>query len=56
MPAQLRIASHDRNSAVVSKGVAGTVRRAKTYEQAGIDALWLAGGIPGRGCPGCMPK
>ena len=25
MPAQLRIASHDRNAAVVSKGVAGTV-------------------------------
>ena len=34
-----------RTVALRTEGVAGTVRRAKAYEQAGVDALWLAGGI-----------
>ena len=38
-----------RTVALRTEGVAGTVRRAKAYEQAGVDALWLAGGITREG-------
>ena len=38
-----------RTVALRTEDVAGTVRRAKAYEQAGVDALWLAGGITREG-------
>ena len=38
-----------RTSALSTEGVAGTSRRAKAYEQAGVDALWLAGGVTREG-------
>ena len=38
-----------RTSSLRTEGVAGTVRRAKAYEQAGVDALWLAGGVTREG-------
>ena len=41
-----------RTSALANEGVAGTVRRAKAYEQAGVDALWLAGGVTREGVAG----
>ena len=41
-----------RTVALRTEGVAGTVRRAKAYEQAGVDALWLAGGITREGVSG----
>ena len=41
-----------RTVALRTEGVAGTVRRAKAYEQAGVDALGLAGGITREGVSG----
>jgi len=41
-----------RTVALRTEGVAGTVRRAKAYEQAGVDALWLAGGTTREGVSG----
>ena len=38
-----------RTSALATEGVDGTVRRAKAYERAGVDALWLAGGVTREG-------
>jgi carboxyvinyl-carboxyphosphonate phosphorylmutase len=38
-----------RTGALRTEGVAGTVRRARAYQQAGVDALWLAGGITREG-------
>ena len=41
-----------RTSALRTEGVAGTIRRAQAYEQAGADAIWLAGGITQEGVSG----
>ena len=38
-----------RTGALRAEGLDGTVRRAKAYERAGVDALWLAGGITREG-------
>lgn len=38
-----------RTAGLRTEGVDGTVRRAKAYEQAGVDALWLAGGVTREG-------
>jgi carboxyvinyl-carboxyphosphonate phosphorylmutase len=38
-----------RTGALRTEGVDGTVRRARAYEQAGVDALWLAGGVTREG-------
>lgn len=38
-----------RTGALRTEGVDGTARRAKAYEQAGVDALWLAGGVTREG-------
>jgi oxaloacetate decarboxylase len=38
-----------RTSALRTEGVDGTVQRAMAYERAGVDALWLAGGITREG-------
>ena len=41
-----------RTGALRTEGVDGTARRAKAYEEAGVDALWLAGGITREGVSG----
>jgi oxaloacetate decarboxylase len=41
-----------RTSALRTEGVDGTVQRAMAYERAGVDALWLAGGITREGVSG----
>ena len=41
-----------RTSALRTEGVDGTARRARAYEQAGVDAIWLAGGITREGVSG----
>jgi carboxyvinyl-carboxyphosphonate phosphorylmutase len=38
-----------RTGALRAEGVAGTIRRAKAYEEAGVDALWLAAGVTREG-------
>ena len=38
-----------RTSALRTEGVVGTVRRARAYEEAGVDAVWLAGGVTREG-------
>lgn len=38
-----------RTSALATEGVDGTIRRAKAYERAGVDAVWLAGGVTREG-------
>jgi carboxyvinyl-carboxyphosphonate phosphorylmutase len=38
-----------RTAAMRAEGVDATVQRAKAYEQAGVDAIWLAGGVTQEG-------
>jgi carboxyvinyl-carboxyphosphonate phosphorylmutase len=38
-----------RTSALRTEGVVGTVRRARAYAEAGVDAVWLAGGVSREG-------
>jgi carboxyvinyl-carboxyphosphonate phosphorylmutase len=41
-----------RTSALRTEGVVGTVRRARAYAEAGVDAVWLAGGVTREGVAG----
>ena len=38
-----------RTAALRAEGIDGTVRRVKAYAQAGVDAIWLAGGVTPEG-------
>ena len=41
-----------RTGALRTEGVVGTVRRARAYAEAGVDAVWLAGGVTREGVSG----
>ena len=38
-----------RTGALRTEGVVGTVRRVRAYAEAGVDAVWLAGGVTREG-------
>ena len=41
-----------RTGALRTEGVGGAVRRARAYAEAGVDAVWLAGGVTREGVAG----